>query len=67
MDPFVNCSPQCWMYKLLFEIEFMKENKFMTRVERWGFIDRMLKKYRDKNPVDFDLFFSNEQIVAMAE
>lgn len=67
MDPIVNCSPRCWIHKLLFETEFIKENKFMTRVERWGFIDRMLKKCRDQNPVDFDFFFSDEQIVAMAE
>ena len=58
------CSARCWFHKFwenFWETEFVVEgNKFLSRVERHAFVDRLIKKYRVET--DFDYYFSREAI-----
>ena len=67
MGPFNNCKPRYWLHKMILEIYFLQENKYMTKADKYSFFNRILKKYREQDPTDFDFFFSDEQIVAMKE
>ena len=41
------CVSQCWVYRFLWEMEFaIAKNQFLTLVERYAIVDRLVKKYQ---------------------
>lgn len=42
-----------------------KKNTYMSPVERMAFFNFVYKKYQDKDPKDFDIYFSDKKIAPM--
>ena len=50
------CESRCWLHQLWWELEFIWNNKYISRVERHVICRRILKKYQKKFSNNFDYF-----------
>lgn len=56
-----SCRASCWFHQFFWEMEFAVEgNKFLSRLERHTFVNRLIKKYTVER--DLDYYFSREAI-----
>ena len=57
------CASKCWFNWFFWELHcVIEENNFLSRVECYAIVNRLINKYKKENEQDFDYYFSREVI-----
>ena len=57
-----NYKQRCWLHCLFWELDFVSQSNYMSRMEQHAFFDRIIKKYRSNFLNDFEYFFNDDLI-----